>query len=627
MCGIAGIIHPDQAQEVDGRQLRKMADRIKHRGPDDSGIETFPGVGLAHRRLSIIDLSSRGHQPMSNSDGSVCIVFNGEIYNFKQLRSELESKGYKFKSDTDTEVLIHGYQEHGDDVVLKLRGMFAFAIYDLKRHRLLLARDRLGKKPLKYMHKNGSLYFASELKALLTLPEVSREIDATAIDQYLTYQYVPSPRTGFKAIAKLPAAHRAVWENGNLKIERYWQQNYLPKKNISMAEAVEGFHEVFLESVKLRLISDVPLGAFLSGGLDSSAIVAAMSEVGEGAVRTFTIGFDDGKFDERPHAKKVAERFGTTHREFLVKPDALDIFPKLVDFYEEPYADSSALPSYYLAKMTRQEVTVALNGDGGDENFAGYRTYQHYAKLMAAGKLRLPMFTRPLAQLACELTGMASPRAAYQGDFLMRLLRTPAPSRYPELVAYFSRQGRSDMYSADFHSRLDEVGGYSIMERALEQARADNAVERAMAADLCTYLPDDLLVKVDIASMANSLECRSPLLDHKLMEYVATLPLNMKIVGNNKKVMFKEYLKQYLPPELLTRRKQGFGIPMDRWFRDELKTYSRDLLLGDGCRLNNMIRKEYLLRLLDQHACGRRNHGKRIWALLTLEQWLRGIET
>jgi asparagine synthase (glutamine-hydrolysing) len=631
MCGICGKVSLDRG--VDEALMRRMCGVLAHRGPDDEGVYTnselqTPNsevkVGLGHRRLSIIDLSPAGHQPMSNEDSSVWIVLNGEIYNFLELKGILEKKGHRFKSKTDTEVVLHLYEEKGIDCLKDLRGPFAFAIWDNRKKRLFIARDRIGKKPLYYTYKNKTLIFASEIKAILQDPGVSAEVNRPAITDYLSYGYTPTPETMFKDIMKLPPAHFMIYEKGNIRFEKYWELDFSKKIKLSENDYSMRIMELFEECTKIRLISDVPLGAFLSGGIDSSAIVYMMSKLNHGPVRTFSIGFNEEDYSELKYAKLIARLFKTDHHEYIVKPNAIELLPKLVWHYNEPYADSSALPSYYVAKMTRQEVTVALNGDGGDEDFGGYERFMaaRYAELIN----RAPM---PFKGRLIKLIINRIPESLGFKDFKTRLRRflimasRPYRERHYNWVTIFRDFEKENLFSDEINKEIADRNSFVYLDKTFNECRSKDIVDLVMSTDIKTNLLDDLLVKMDIATMANSLEGRSPFLDYKMMEFCASIPSNIKIKGVQLKYIIKKTLAKILPKEILARGKMGFGVPLDAWFRTELKNYSYEILMSDRCIRRNYFKKERIKELLGEHCVERANNGARIWSLLNLELWHR----
>lgn len=631
MCGISGFLWLGSGRppfDIDQR-LWGMISPLRHRGPDDQGVWSDGVCGLAHARLSIIDLTPGGHQPMGSADGRVWLSFNGEIYNFKELRAELQAKGYSFRSQSDTEVIICGYLAWGERVIDRLRGMFAFALWDSANKKLLLVRDRFGKKPLYYARVGDLLLFGSEIKAILTWPQVDRTPDYVAIDQYLALQYVPAPRTAFASISKLRNAHSLTVEHASAGWSMHEQVQYwrLPspataKMRATTEDLAAELVDRLTEAVKLRLISDVPLGAFLSGGVDSSAVVALMAGLGHGPVKTFSIGFANKEYDETRYARMVAERYGTDHEEMIVEPDAIAVIPRLVWHYGEPFADPSAVPTYYVSEIARRKVTVALNGDGGDEAFMGYGRYDSCRKIS-----RFDWMPRALRQLTSFGINHLPPavhqrygnRLAAFGDLIASSDRR-ASQRYAFTICYFmdyqKRQGYTPAMS-DFLSR----SALDLLEPYFDEA--PTFVTGANWADIHTYLPDDLMVKVDVASMAHGLESRSPLLDHVFMEWAMTVPESVKMAGGVTKALFKKAMEPYLPRELLYRPKMGFGVPVDHWFRAELKDMVHDVLLSEQATARNIFRKDYVQQLLSEHMSGNYNHHSRLWALLMLELWFR----
>jgi len=625
MCGITGKVYLD-GREVSFESVEKMNNAVRHRGPDDGGVyvSAKKNVGLGHRRLSIIDLSQMGHQPMSYK-GRYWIVFNGEIYNFQEKRKTLLEEGYSFVSKTDTEVILALYDKYKEKCLEHLRGMFAFAIFDEKEETLFCARDRVGKKPFKYFWDGKTFIFASELKAILTQQEYHREPDYLALHQYLSFQYVPSPLTGFKGIKKLPPGHYLTLNNKKqeLIIKRYWNLDFGKKMKLSEEEWKKIIINKLEEATRIRMIADVPLGVFLSGGVDSSAVTAMMARQSSRPIKTFSIGFSEQKFNELPYARMVSERYHTDHTEFIVKPDALDILPHLVEQYEEPYADSSALPTYYLSKLTREHVTVALNGDGGDENFAGYPWYsvEKFAGIYKNFLGIHNVFVLPIASAINKI---------YPNTFTDRVNRFASTlelrnyQRYLNYICYFTNKLKEDLYSDSMRHFLSESEPSQILKGFFEDAKKFSSVEQAQYVDINTYLPDDLLVKVDIDSMNFALEGRSPFLDHELMELAAQIPTNLKLRGfNNKKYILKKSLEGILPNEVMYRRKQGFGVPIEKWFRGDLKKYLTDIILSPKALSRSLFKKEGIEKILDIHSSGKINHAPRLWALLTLELWFR----
>jgi asparagine synthase (glutamine-hydrolysing) len=646
MCGICGEIDFSNKQ-VRLESVRKMCDVLAHRGPDDEGMvfirddkplevgKRFPAyrdgngfeVGLGHCRLSIIDLSEAGHQPMCNEDRSVWIVYNGEIYNFQEIRKELEKKGHFFKSNSDTEVVIHAYEEWNVDCLKAFRGMFAFAIWDSNLQRLFIARDRLGKKPLVYFCQNGHFCFASEIKALLQVPGVEKEVNDNAIHHYLTYQYAPSPETIFEGIKKLPPAHYLLYDRfGNVKMERYWRLNFNSSHQTvtDLEELTDRMRTELETSVKLRLISDVPLGAFLSGGIDSSLIVGMMAKLSRQSVKTFSIGFEEKEFDELSYARIVSDHFSTEHHEFIVKPNTIDILPKLVWHYNEPFADSSAIPTYYVANLTKDFVKVVLTGDAGDENFAGYPRYLR-SKWVASftripERLRkdlLPYFLRAASSL-----GWREKTFNRLADFV-KSLSTDQARNYAEQIKIFNQKEKEDIYTDDFRKKVEEINPLDFLVKKFEESGTENLLEQLLYVDMNSYLPEDLLVKMDIATMANSLEARVPFLDHKFMELVAEIPPHLKLKGTKSKFILKAAFKDLLPDIIFNRRKMGFGVPISNWFRNGLRDYVYEILLDPKTLSRGYFKREGIERLLNDHINLQYDHSSRIWALLFLEVWFR----
>jgi asparagine synthase (glutamine-hydrolysing) len=625
MCGIAGKIYFND-KTVSEQDILAMNEKIMHRGPDDGGAYISPDqkVGLGHRRLSIIDLSPLGHQPMRYMNRYE-IVFNGEIYNFQEKKEMLIENGYTFKSKTDTEVILALYDKFGKDCLAHLRGMFSFAIYDEQEKTIFCARDRVGKKPFKYYLDDNVFMFASELKAILTQSEYKKEPDYVAIHHYLTLQYCPAPLTGFKGIKKLEAAHYLFVDLKTKKIEkeRYWKLDYSKKLNLSENEWKKRIMAKLEESVKLRMISDVPLGAFLSGGIDSSAIVALMSKLSNKPIKTFSIGFEEEKYNELRYARIIAEKFKTDHKEFIVKPDAIEMLPKLVYQYEEPYADSSALPTYYVSKMTHDFVTVALNGDGGDENFGGYPWYsiQKFSVWYDHFSLLHKFLALPMATILYKL---------FPNDFFEKVYRFSETlsisyaERYLNYICYFTNGMKEELYTEDFKKKIANNDTFKLVSEKFTEANTPNKVDQAFYTDFNTYLVDDLMVKVDIDTMSVALEGRSPFLDHEFLELTEKIPANLKLKGlNNKKYILKEALRGLVPDEVMFRPKRGFGIPIESWLRNELKAYAYDNLLNSKLIKKGIFKRDYIKKLIDDHVSGKISYAKHIWALLTLELWLR----
>ena len=621
MCGICGIYN-FKNKRIERSDLEKMNDALTHRGPNDSGLFVDENIGLGHQRLSIIDLSPAGHQPMFYDD--LIIVFNGEIYNFQEEREKLIEEGYKFKSKTDTEVILALYKKYGKDCLKYLRGMFAFAIWDKKNKTLFCARDRFGKKPFKYYLDSKSFIFASELKAILTLKKIKREVDWKAIDDYLTLQYVPYPKTGFKNIFKLPQAHYLEIKNGKIKIERYWDLNYSNKLDLTEQEWCEKLENKLEEAVKLRMISDVPLGAFLSGGADSSAVVAMMSKY-TSKVKTFSVGFREKKYDELNFAKIVAKQYNTEHQELIIEPKDFNsgLIEKLVYQYEEPYADPSQLPTFLLAEFTKKYVTVALNGDGGDENFGGYDKYE---KHLIAKHLQLLPLKNQFSELASLIDkNIYSSFLLYKASLFFKTLNQKTWRRHLNYTHYFDTYIKEDFYTDDFKNILRDHSSFEFFEKIVKNKNDLEYLDQIFYLDFNSYVPDDVMVKVDIATMAHGLESRSPLLDYKFVELVAQIPGNLKIrkMGRERKYIFKKMLKKYLPDEILYRKKMGFGLPIDNWFRNNLKDYIENNILDGGSLSRKIMKENKLKELLNNHFDRKRDNSKKLWALMVLNLWYR----
>lgn len=634
MCGIAGAawVRPERA--VSAETLRRMTDALVHRGPDDqgeyaAGVETPPypggvvGCRLGHRRLSIIDLTS-GHQPLSNEDGSIWVAFVGEIYNYSTLRRRLQGSGHQLRTQSDTEVLVHLYEDEGVAFLQHLNGMFAIALWDGRNRQLVLARDRLGKKPLVYRHEAGRLLFASELKAILSVPGVSREIDPSAIDEYLTYQYIPHPNTIFRGIKKLPPGHYAVYRDGELEVAPYWQPDFRVERPRPYAEYADEVRTLLTSSVEMRLQSDVPLGAFLSGGVDSSIVVALMQQLVKEPVRTFSIGFVEKEYDETSYARDVAQHLGTRHEEFRVAPDAIDILPRLIWHFDEPFADSSAIPTWYVSQLTRQHVTVALTGDGGDELFAGYPRYR--AADLAAKYDRLPS---PIRAFLGAPFWQGLPGGVRQKSPLRRFKRlagalSQAPiERFLDWSCIFNFARRAELYEEEFLAALPASDPAQFLKAGVLRSAGRDPITAFSLADLTTYLPCDLMTKVDIASMAHSLECRQPFLDYRLVELAAAMPVRYKYRRGRGKRILLDVFGELLPPSVSRRAKMGFGVPLDHWFRGELRDYVRDVLLDPRTTERGYFRTDVVQRMIDDHQAGRFDHAYRLWALLVLELWHR----
>jgi asparagine synthase (glutamine-hydrolysing) len=615
MCGIAGAVDRRGGLTRDG--LLAMAATLSHRGPNAEEAYVSPdGIGgLAHRRLSIIDLAGGG-QPMCNEDGSVWIAFNGEIYNDPDLRRRLQDKGHVFKTQSDTESIVHLYEEEGEACVEHLRGMFAFAIWDVPRRRLLLARDRMGKKPLFYTEYNGTFVFGSELKALLAFPRMQPEVDWSFLDAYLALGYLPAPMTPFRCVQKLPQAHCLTLEAGKSpRVWQYWQPQYTPKRSLSEGEALEELDRRLHEAVRIRLRSDVPFGAFLSGGVDSGTVVALMSRHLQAPVKTFSIGFEEDSHNELPYARQVAQRAGTEHHEAVVRMGDLSILPELARHLDEPFADSSALPTYHVSRNAAAHVTMVLSGDGGDELFGGYTRYANERRLQRVAPLAAAVLRPFRACLERHATfgerGQKLSRLAYHATL-------PFEDSYEAVVGNFSPAARRALLRA-FDGTRSWLGPW------LQRFRALPLEDRMMAVDLHTYLSEDVLVKVDRMSMANSLEVRAPLLDHEVVEFAASLPVSMKLRNSAGKYLLKRYAEGVLTPELVHRKKQGFSVPLAAWFRGDAGTMLLQLLDDERELVRELFRLEIVLTWLQQHRQGAAQHQERLWAILMVLLWYRTV--
>ena len=621
MCGINGIYDFRKREPVDEELLLRMRDVQEHRGPDECGVHIDGALGFGHRRLSIIDLAS-GQQPLTNEDGTVWITFNGEIFNHAELRNELVQKGHSFRTHSDTEVIVHLYEQEGVDCARRLRGQFAFAIWDAPHQRLFMARDQLGILPLHYAVNGGRIIFASEIKALLEDTSVARDIDLQALADYMTYDYVPAPRTIFAAIQKLPAGHSLVCERGEVSTSRYWSIQYQEDTESSEEEFLERIEAKLAEAVKIRLMSEVPLGAYLSGGIDSSTIVALMSQVMDEPVKTFSIGFGEKDYDEVENARVVAKHFGTDHHELIVTSETKELLPRLVSQFDEPFADPSAIPTYYVSKMAREHVTVCLSGDGGDETFAGYTRYLNARKAHAGKAFAVPA---PLRAAVFGSLDNVLPRGVPGKHRALRAsARTPA-ELYGIVKGYMHPSRRDGLLSPDVLATLASQRPYEIIQRLYEEAGDVDYVSRLQYIDTHSYLPDNILVKTDRTSMMSSLENRVPLLDHELMELVATTPVTLRIRGNEQKYALRKILKKYVPDEVLARRKQGFGVPLKHWFEQDWKEHTREALLDIDSFVRRYFNVNELQHLVEKHEAKRQNYATVLYRLLILEEWSRSV--
>lgn len=627
MCGICGIVRLKDSFEIRQETLQRMNDVIIHRGPDDEGFYRTPMVGLAMRRLSIIDVAG-GHQPVHNADGSVQVVFNGEIYNFPELRQSLEAKGYRFYTHSDTEVIVHGYAEYGVEVVKHLRGMFAFALWDVRQETLLIARDRPGIKPLHYYYDGEKFLFGSEIKSLLQCERVPRAVNLAALDRFLTFEYVFSPETIFQGIHKLPPGHFLTLRKGKIRIEQYWenlpttQRFNAPPRPLSEAEYARQVAETLEEAVRMHLISDVPLGAFLSGGIDSSSVVGFMAKHSSQPVKTFSIGFEDQSYNELEYARIVSKHFDTEHYEFIIKPDAVDLVEKLVNTLDEPLGDFSIFPTYLVSKMAREYVTVALSGDGGDELFAGYDTY--IADWVARSYQKLPRFLRDQA-----IPGLLQriPPSSQKKGLINRAKRfvegaqLPPELMHTRWMIFLHAQEKQQLYVNDLLATFEHGNSYQYIEDYFARVHGFSPLAQQEYVDIKTYLTDDILVKVDRMSMAPSLETRVPFLDHKVMELAAAIPTSLKLKGLTTKHILKKAVADLLPEQILKRGKQGFSIPIKNWLRQELRPLLLDTLSEQRVKQRGYFQPAYVQRLVQEHLNGKENHSHRLWALMIFEIW------
>ncbi len=632
MCGISGAHYFDPDRKVSVELIERMNAVQRHRGPDGCGVWAKDNIGLGQARLAIIDLSPLANQPMSNEDGTLWLTFNGEIYNFLELRQDLLSKGHQFRSQTDSEVILHLWEEKGPRLLEDLRGMFAIALWDERQRTLFLGRDRLGKKPLFYTDLPDRIVFASEIKGILQDPEFVPEPDLQAIHYYLAFQSVPAPYCAFKGIKKLPPAHYLLAKDGRVDIKRYWQLSYRDKLRLDAPDAEKELQEEIIDrlrhAVRLRLISDVPLGVFLSGGIDSSLVVALMAELSDQPVKTFSIGFEEGEYNELPYARSIAERYHTDHHEFVVTPDAQAIIPGLVWHYNEPFADSSAIPTYYVSELARQYVTVVLTGDGGDENFAGYPRYQFEGEYALQDSPAYPSWLQRVCNpRADERIKPYAPRGRIAWRDIRRLYDLSHPRwAYYHRIAHFPEYFQQALYTPEFYQyleaqHLDGVFSVDFFLDKFRQSDAHNFVDAMLFVDLNFYLPDTLMTKTDIAGMAHSLEARMPFLDHHFVEFAARIPPGYKLKdGMIGKHILKKAAEPFLPQDVIDRKKMGFAVPLERWFRHELKQLAYDTLLSQSALQRGYFQRWYLEFLLESHQAGESVHYA-LWNLLMLELW------
>jgi asparagine synthase (glutamine-hydrolysing) len=603
------------------RLIEQMCDVITHRGPDDAGYHVEGGLAIGMRRLSIIDVAT-GHQPISNEDGSVWIVFNGEIYNFAELRATLVARGHSFKTHSDTETIVHLYEEEGERCVERLRGMFGFAIWDRRQNKLFIARDRTGKKPLHYTMTDGAFVFGSEIKSLLQFPGLERNPNLEAISDYLTFGYVPDPATAFQGIHKLPPGHTLTFQDGRVTTRCYWDFNYegsaqTPEQPESYY--VERLRELIDEAVRVRLVSEVPLGAFLSGGVDSSTVVAMMARATEQPVKTFSIGFSEANFDELKYARLTAERYKTDHHEFVVTPDVCRLVEEIVWHHDEPFADASSIPTYVVSKLAREHVTVVLSGDGGDELFGGYERY-----LIHQGRNGFEQIPRWFRRGVMLPLSRMLPRAVYGKQFL-RNVSLDGGARFVDSLSYFGDAAKRNLLAGSMQKGLNGRNSSAAFEQIFDIPVSTSQIDRLLYLDSKTYLPGDILTKVDRMSMAHSIEARVPLLDSKLIEFVQTIPASLKLRGKTTKHILKLAMSDLIPSEIINRPKMGFGVPLKKWLNNELREMLHDTLTDQRARERGLLNPRAVRDLLNEHSRGRRDNSLHLWGLLTLELWHRSF--
>jgi asparagine synthase (glutamine-hydrolysing) len=621
MCGIAGIFNIACQEPVVSATLNAMLDTLIHRGPDDEGLYVSGPVALGHRRLSIIDLAG-GHQPLANEDESVWVVFNGEIYNFGELHNELVVKGHHFKTRSDTEVIVHLYEEEGEDCFQRLRGMFAIALWDGRNRKLLLGRDRVGKKPLYYFYDGSRIAFASEIKAILEIPGIPREIDPEAVSDYFSYLYVPAPKSIFTHIRKVLPGHYVVASKDGIREKEYWDLSFSRTLELKEEEWCERLFDSYREAVGIRLMSEVPLGAFLSGGVDSSSVVAIMAGLVDKPVTTCSIGFCEQEFNELEYAKEIASLFTTDHHEQVVRPDAVEILENLAWHYDEPFADSSAVPTYYVSKAARKHVTVALSGDGGDENFAGYRRYYFDKRENSIRGLIPAVIRQPVFGALAALYPKAdwAPQVFRGKATFQNLARSPIEAYFRSISA-FKSEVKEEILHNDVRRQLGSYDSLDVLRHYYDKADTKDPLSRIQYVDIKTYLADDILTKVDRASMANSLEVRAPILDHKLMELAAAIPASMKLRGMTGKYIFKKALERILSKSVLYRQKMGFGVPLARWLRHEIRGFAHDVIFS--AQQDNFLNRTAVKRIWQEHQRGFRDRSTELWSIMMFRLWQR----
>jgi asparagine synthase (glutamine-hydrolysing) len=621
MCGIAGFVESPWvrspfALDTARALAHRMCDAIRHRGPDDEGMLVEPGVALAMRRLSIIDVAT-GHQPIHNEDGQVSVVFNGEIYNFRELRQALQAEGHRFSTGTDTEVIVHAYEQWGRAAFTRLRGMFALALLDRRDGSMVIARDRVGIKPLYYAPVDGRLYFGSEIKSLLCAPDLPRDLNLVALDHYLSFLYAPRDESFFASIRKLPPGSLLTWRNGEIAVGPYWEPPALETFSGSERDAVDELQDVLTDAVRAHLVSDVPLGAFLSGGIDSSLVVALMTKVSGARVKTFSIGFEQPEYDELAYARRVARAFDTDHHEDIVRPDGVSVLERIVTHFDEPFGDASALPTWYVSQLAAREVTVVLSGDGGDEMFGGYTRYIPDARVAIVDRYAPAALRRVAGAVGARL-----PNGARGKRFLCHLARD-ARGRYLDAIGFFTADDKVELLAADIRRQLTGDDPEGRLIRHFDRYAALPWPSQMMRFDAETYLPEDILTKVDRMSMAHSIEARVPLLDNAVIDFASSLPAALKIRHGRRKHVLKEVAARFLPGELVDRRKQGFGVPLDVWFRGDLRELFADTLLSARSLQRGYFQAAFVRELIREHLSARRDHTLRLWQLVVFERWLQ----
>lgn len=618
MCGICGVFEFEPSGKVTKDMIHRMNQTISHRGPDDEGIYLDAGLGFGHRRLSIIDVAG-GHQPLGNEDGSIQVLLNGEIYNYSELREDLSKKGHQFTTVSDTEVIVHLYEEYQTECFRRLRGMFSIAIWDSRARKLLLARDRVGKKPLFYANSGGRILFGSELKALLAAGGLSKEIDRQAVSDYFSLGYVPAPKTIYRNVRKVLPGHYLVASARGVEEHEYWDISFSQVEERSEEEWCEQLRHALCEATRVRLMSEVPIGAFLSGGVDSSAVVAMMSHLMQRPVTTCSIAFEDKQYDEAPYARKIAEQFHSNHHEQTVHPSAVEVMDKLVWHYDEPFADSSAIPTYYVSKVARESVTVALGGDGGDENFAGYRRYKlDFYENRTRGYIPAAVRQSVFGPLGRWYPALAwAPRVFRARATFQSLSRSPLEGYFTSM-SYFRPDEKPNLFTGDFKKSLQGYDSLDVFRHYYDKADTTDPLSKIQYIDIKTYLTDDILAKVDRASMAVSLEVRAPLLDHHLMEMAARMPSSMKLRGTIGKYALKRAFSPLLPDDILHRKKQGFAIPLASWFRKELKPLAEEALFGAP---DEILDPAFLKTIWRQHQAGQYDRSPHLWAVLMFKKW------